>query len=273
MEQIIYKPRHIDKNFISGLLIKVCEKEEYLKDFIDGKLYMNTNFQFSQIEAKECMSNGQYDDYEGTQVVLNPTEDIECVMDFSDGVGKIMQGKRGELKHNGHTVWNVKLGRGKNIENIFCMYSIWFDLENNLTTEIDDKIVEEFGDYCAVILNKEEFINRVKRAVDKLEYTIKNELRYGYVDYVEIDGAYTELGTFRKRKSYQYQSEFRIAIGVNRQPELLVLDIGSLSDIVVIGNAKTILSTRVEDNSIIMGESRIPVIIKNKKERDNLFFL
>ncbi|MBM7835636.1 hypothetical protein [Clostridium sardiniense] len=255
MKQTIYKPKHIDKNFLFGMLVKVCKKQEHLEDFINGKLFMNTNFKFSQIEQQEELSEGQYDSYEGTQVVLNPTDNIETVIDYSDGEPKIYQGKRGEFEHKGIPVWNVQLGRGKNIENVFCMYSIWVDLENNLVTKIDDRMISEFGDYCAIVLNKEEFINRVERAVNKLEYNITKELRYGYVEYVEINGAYVELGTFRKRKKYKYQSEFRIALGVDREPRPLVLDVGNLADIVAFGRTDIILQTRVEDKSIVMGKT------------------
>lgn len=262
MKQTIYKPKHINNNFVSGILIKVFEKPEYLKDFIMGKLYMNTNFIFSDIEQQNKMSNGQYDDFEGTQVVLNPTEEIECVIDFSNDEPRVLQGKRGELHYEGVPVWNVQLGRGENIENIFCMYSLWYDLDNNLTTEVDNKIISEFGDYCALILDKEEFIDRIEKAIDKIEYNIKSDLRYGYVDYVDIDREYVELGTFKKRKQYQYQNEFRIAIGLEREAEPLVLNIGDLSDIILIGNTKTILSAKIQDNTLIIGENRIPILIK-----------
>lgn len=262
MEPVIYKPNHITENYISSILVRVFENPKYLKDFTDGKIYMNTTLWFAERELN--LTEGQQDDLEGVKEYLNQTDEVELIMDFTEGKGRIMQGKRGTFKHNGVPVFKVQLGREKDIDNIFSCYSIWFDLEGNQTTKVDERMLKEFGKYSVIILNQIEFLERIERAVKGLEKEkIKIPLRYGYVNYINTEGSHVELGTFRKDEKYDYQNEFRIAVGLNREPKPFTLEVGSLEDILLVVKTEDVYKLEIKDNVIHMGsEMKIPIKIQ-----------
>lgn len=258
------RPKHIGNEYISAILIKICPNWEYLMDFVRGRFYMNTNILFSEMEKESLLTNAQFDRLEGTDTILNSTEDIELVMDFSEEKPRILQGIRGSFEYTGAPIINAELGTDKP-RNIYCLYSIWHGYKNNVITKVDERILNGLGEYFAIILNKEEFLNRVKKAVDKIPYKLKSDIQYGFVNYIDTKHEpYIELGPFRKDKKFIYQNEFRIALELDRKPEpLKYFEVGDLSDIVLVGKTKYLLDIKFEDNTIKIGNSQIPVKFKN----------
>lgn len=257
----IYKPKHIGNEYNNAILIKICPKWEYLMDFVRGRFYMNTNILFSKMEKEGSLTNAQFDRLEGTETILNSTKDIELVMDFSEEKPKILQGIRGTFEYKGTPIINAELGRNKP-RNIYCLYSIWHGYKNNMITKVDERILSGFGEYFALIRDKEEFLNRVKKAVNKIPYKLKSDIGYGFVDYIDTNHKpYIELGPFRKDKKYIYQNEFRIVLELDRKPEpLKYFEVGDLSDIVLVGKTKYLLDIKLEDNTIKIGNSEIHII-------------
>ena len=140
------------------------------------------------------------------------------------------------------------------------MYSIWVDLKNNKTTEIDKRI-EELGEYCAVILDEKEFLNRIDISLKKSKYNFKSEPLCKFVDYIDIEESeYVKLGKFKKNKEYKYQNEFRIALEIEGQLKpLKYFEVGNLSDIVLVVKTKYLSQIKVKDNSIQIGKIKIEI--------------
>jgi len=256
----IYKPRHIGEEYSSSILIKICPNLKYLLDFVSGNFFMNTNMHFSKNEKNEILTDAQFDRLEGTETLLNETEDIELVMDFSEKKARIIQGKRGEFEYNGVPIINAEVGRNRP-HNIYCLYSVWFGRENGAITKVDERIRTGLGEYAAIILNKEEFLNRVEKAAKKVPYKLKSDIQFGFVDYIDTKNQpLVNLGVFRKDAKYKYQNEFRIALELDRDPEPLnYFEVGDLSDIVMIGKTKYLLKINIGDNYVKVGETQIPI--------------
>lgn len=256
----VYKPFHISEEFTSSILLKICPDWKYLMDFVEGKFFMNTNMYFSSIEKKGILTNAQFDKLEGTQTLLKSTEDVELVIDFTEEQPRILQGKRGEFKYKGTPIINAELGRNRP-HNIYCLYSIWYGRKNGVVTQVDSRIRAELGEYFAIVLNKEEFLNRVERAAKKLPYKLKSNIQYGFVNYVKTENQpYVDLGVFKKNEKYIYQNEFRIVLELDREPEpLQYFEVGDLSDIVLVGKTENLLGIEYKDNCIKIGKSKLPI--------------
>jgi hypothetical protein len=87
-----------------------------------------------------------------------------------------------------------------------------------------------FGDAFAVITDGDEFLRRVREAAALPGH----DLHYKLVEYFDEDAYTGGVGIFKKRKAFQYQSEFRIALipGTNQPFRFFI---GDLSDITRIG--------------------------------------
>jgi hypothetical protein len=95
---------------------------------------------------------------------------------------------------------------------------------------VDPRILEEFGDYFALLINADGFFDRINSE----KPTIHNEIDWGLVEYLDEQKYEGPVGVFRKSAEFSYQSEFRIAItpGMGRP---YTLDVGDLSDITISG--------------------------------------
>lgn len=257
----IYKPNHIGTEYINFILFKICPTWEYLTDFVNGRFYMNTNLFFSKNEKKGCLTDAQFDELEGTETLLNSTKDEELVIDFSEEKPRIIQGKRGEFDYKGTPIINAELGKNKPV-NIYCMYSVWNGRQNDIITKVDTRIMTEFGNYFAIVLNRTEFLNRIENALKQLPYRLKTDLQYQFVNYVDTENqSYVNLGVFNKDKKYTFQNEFRIALEIDRDPApLKYFEVGDLSDIVLIGKTEYLLNIEFKENNLKIGKTQIPVV-------------
>jgi len=109
--------------------------------------------------------------------------------------------------------------------NVFCMYT----LRGPVRPDPVDELNFRFGDTFAGITNGDEFLRRI-RAPE----TPGRQLTWGPVEYVDERTYQGTMGIFRKRLSFRYQSEFRIAL-VPGDDEPYILRVGDLSDIVIAG--------------------------------------
>lgn len=256
----VHKPKHIGGEYPNSILIKVCPNWNFLMDFVSGKFFMNTSNWFSKNENEKNLTSSQFDYLEDAKLLLNATEDVDLVIDFTEKEARIIQGKHGAFKYNGTPIVNTTHGR-KAPSNIYCLYSVWHGHENATITKVDDRIRTGFGEYFAIILNKEEFLNRVERAAKKLLYKLNSNIQYGFVNYINTKSfPSVNLDTFIKDEKFIYQNEFRIALELDREPApLQYFEVGDLSDIVLIGKTKYLLQIKLEDNCIHIGKSQIPV--------------
>lgn len=138
--------------------------------------------------------------------------------------------------------------------NIFCLYAI----NNGNFQELNDDNYSEFinslqihennkafGDFCVVIHNVETFIERVKKAVLKKNFSMKAN----FVNYYDIDsfsGSFNGIdAVFHKHDKFSYQNEYRIVIDNKlANNEAYDLNIGDISDICTVSSIDAINSAK-----------------------------
>lgn len=251
-------PSHIPDSFNRPVIMKVVKEKKYADDFIAGKLYLNLNSFFADQENNKFLTKKQSDEYEGIGTYLRSTNEVQYYTKLIDGKPYVVEGSSSDNCSPGIPLITASLGVKDNTANIFCMYTIWFDYISNQMTYIDRNIKDTFGDYCIIVLNFNEFLKRVSNAFNDSKYVYLSQPSFGWVNYVDISKHYTELGVFRKEKSYTYQNEFRLCMQLDRKPApLKYLEIGEIGDIVISVTTEELLSSKMQDNIWIIGDKQI----------------
>ena len=177
-------------------------KDKYVKDFLDGKLFMKTLDQFGDLTKRSSSSSNSFrgDPFEGF------TE--------SYGLGYnphlFTSDSNGQIVHDGQVGFLDVL---KLREKVFCLTVINYDSERDICIKPDPQL-KKFGDYAVIITDVQEFLRRVRRAVKHLENEDNANYWMAY-DRVKYDVDLSQplqFSEFHKSKSYKWQNEFRIAI-------------------------------------------------------------
>lgn len=190
---------------------------EYITSLRQGNLYMNSVEYF-----RKCDSLLHADLYEGADF-LHQADKIQSIIIESPSFKKITLSKDTGLI-------NFMAGKNSNYStNIFCMY-LWRIYKDQPNKNKIDRKLFSFGDTALIMLNSNEFINRVKRALESKNYYFT----HGKVKYFDEDAYSGKVGLFRKRKSLEYMSEYRIAVNVEMNNKPYTLSIGDISDISII---------------------------------------
>ena len=214
-------------------LVKFCEKEEWADDFIKGNLYLNRLSYFKKKEAK--------DDYR---------------FDKCEAVASWLQPSGISINFSSHPELDIHpedLGAPVSISfdhhdhlHILCLYAIHtgrFECVDGLidcSEEDVDELKEQlrihencfkFGGY-AIIVKANDFLNRVKNAIEKSRYAGRMKL----VDYYDpnlFNGNFLDHDIpFKKQQKHSYQNEFRIAVNNGTAgDDPLCIEVGDLSDI------------------------------------------
>jgi hypothetical protein len=202
----------MEKDRILGLF--KFGQRAHIDDLVSGTLYMNPLQYFVETEANE-------------------PDDLRC--DSFEGVGRLIQADGGILsmklqdafqpvaRISGAIHWRP-LGGIK--ANIYCMYA----LREPTGPQVVDPLNFRFGDTFAVFTDGDEFLRRVRNAAE----TASLDLHCHLVQYVNEREHQGEVGIFRKRLRFSYQSELRIAI-IPGTDEPYRLYVGDLSDITLTG--------------------------------------
>lgn len=131
---------------------------------------------------------------------------------------------------------------------IFCMYAIkTVDVESFLNNEKEYLIsgdVEHFGDTAVFVTDLNEFINRVKSASKQRGFNLK----YGLVEYIDVNETSGKWGPFKKPKEFDFQSEFRLMLDKPVEEPAYILEIGDISDITVSIPIKNIRNMQLVDS-------------------------
>ena len=250
-------PTHISDSFNRPVIMKVVKGKKYADDFIAGKLYLNLNSFFADQENNKFLTEKQSDEYEGIGTYLRSTNEVQYYTKLIDGKPYVVEGSSTDNYSPGIPLITASLGVKDNTANIFCMYTVWFDLVNNQMTAIDEKIKDNFGDICIIVLDFNEFLNRVSKALFDSKYVYVSEPSYGWVEYVDCSQHHTRLGIFKKEISHMFQNEFRLCMQLDRNPAPLeYLGIGAMSDIVVSVTTEELLSSKMQDNIWIIGDKK-----------------
>jgi hypothetical protein len=186
----------------------------FLKEFRKGTVHMNSQRFFSGLESVDSTRG---DRYEGTDRI-HQSSDIKSV--------RIIDNERGTeitIGPDGLS-GSLLINFGRQSYNLLCLHALTHYPEKG--SPIVDKRNLAFGDSFVVILNTQEFVNRIEASAKSADLNVN----YGPVEYYD-DGSYSgETGPFWKPHTYNYQREFRIAVfpgSVNP----IRLSVGSLEDI------------------------------------------
>ena len=214
--------------------VKLFEKIEHAEAFVSGKLFMNTICSFKEYKDESGELRG--DEYEGVVALYQPDKLGE--IRFGDHIIPASDLATHIVVHGDHLLGH----------NVFCIYSLNSRGHETVSSETlsDFKRTLELhdscfglGQFCVVILNASQFIERCKSAIEKLNF----DGNLGLVDYFnerEFHGNMPEdeLG-YLKRSLFSHQREYRVKIDTNRpEPSPYTLDVGDLSDIAVITTPK-----------------------------------
>ena len=160
--------------------------------------------------------------------------------------GQLVNKSTGEV----HELNDTLLRTMRSDDFVFCMFSIYSKAKTfEFSAEQREKLLS-FGDTALLVLDSEDFINRVKQAAisnglevhfDAVQYYNPNE------DYANI---WIELfkgmwkTAFWKRESYRYQQEARfVFLSDDAKRDHIELDIGDISQISEIIPAASILES------------------------------
>lgn len=191
------------------ILLKMGQ-QEHMEQFRRGRLYMNTLNYFRGLDGDPARA----DRFEGVTQIFQPRD---VIMTFSaPGFGEFVVGSE-DLAAATTFSMNSEL-----CCNIFCLHPITAPINGTLfPTEH-----EWFGDSIVLVLNTQEFLNRVLAACKTKNFRVKGSL----VEYYDDDTYTGKVDRFRKPKRFAHQREYRIAIE-SSGTEPLILDIGDSTDI------------------------------------------
>jgi hypothetical protein len=195
------------------VLFKFGEKA-HLEDFrTTGNLYMNTQAYFTGVENDAL----RHDPFEGYDEIHQP-KDIRTFTITNDETGETTVFKSENF------AGPIKINFGRQSYSLFCMHGL--DTIPNEGADLVDQRNLQFGNSFIVVLNNQEFLNRVGRATSALGI----ESSWAPVEYYDVETHSGETGPFRKPSAFGFQREFRIAIYPGSTGPVR-LPVGDLTDI------------------------------------------
>lgn len=207
--------------------VKLFEKKEYAKDFVAGKLYMNTIRSFKEYRDESGELRG--DPYEGIIALYQPSQLDQITWNglsipASDLATPIVVHSQDLLNHN-----------------VFCIYALHIKDDTLVSADTLAEFKQTLalhescfglGKFCVVITNAAEFQKRCKQAIEKLGLGGT----MGMVEYFDENTFHGKLDDknlgYQKRNMFFHQHEYRIKI--NRHDPIsgpFTLKIEDLSDI------------------------------------------
>ena len=197
------------KDRILGLL--KFGQEAHIATLVRGTLYMNPLQYFAEVEADED-EDLRGDPFEGAGRLIQADGGVVSIQAEGtfEPVGRIA----------GPLIWRPTDGIRANV---FCMYA----LREPTGPQFVDPLNFRFGDTFAILTDGDEFLRRVRKAAYAADLNLQDHL-VEYVDEREHEG---QMGIFRKRSRFSYQSELRIAIipGIETPYRLHVGDLSEIT--------------------------------------------
>lgn len=193
-----------------SLLMKVipkCDdegkpKDQYVQDFLDGKLFMKTLDQFGDLTKRDVSSDN---DFRG-----------DVLEGYSESFGLGYNPHLYKADLNGEIIKDGQLGSIDILalrKKIFCLSAIEY-YKPRRACLIPSPKMKEFGKYAVIITDVEAFIKRVHTAFEmyRREKGASYCLAYDRVSYdVDFNGN-QRFDEFHKSRSYSWQNEFRISL-------------------------------------------------------------
>ena len=196
-------------------LIKMCKKNCYANDFLNGKLYCN--------RVSWYIKKG-VDKHEG-EILLQPSKDL------------VIELNKYKIPPEDLVSASIRLDRIASLS-VFCMFAVHSGQFTRVIPEtigqfrrqleVPAACVGDFGKHAVIVRDVKEFYRRVDSAVHAAGYVSARGL-VKYYDPASFSITYShELEIpFFKRNEFSHQKEFRIAmITRSMESEEVVLDLG-----------------------------------------------
>lgn len=203
------------------ILMKFTSSYGFQQCFLDGKLYFNTSDWFAKCEDK-----GRGDTDEGNTFVVNHDNPGLTSINLEIIDGQVFIKNRdytdnpSEYKKSTVLSYSTALNR---FRKAISFYTAYVNFDKKIISEFPDNMAKEFGQYGVLILDRQEFLERVVNAFRKMSNC--NEARMGFVEYQKIEPGLNEWNPFRKDiDKFGYQNEFRITF-VDDTKEAVLLDL------------------------------------------------
>lgn len=191
------------------MLMKFTSTYQFQQDFLDGKLFFNTSDFFAK-----CDNEGQGDPDEGNTFVISPTNTNLVAANLEEVNGKlaivVRDYSNNPESYKPGTVWNMSASENR-YRKLICLYTMYLNVEGNEIAPFPKKMGKEFGEYGILILDRQQFFERVVAAIKK-EANIK-KAQMGFVEYLQenqVKGL-IDWHPFLKMPKFEYQNEFRIS--------------------------------------------------------------
>ena len=193
------------------ILLKLGQAEHMRQFREDGLIYMNPQKYFSDLTNDSVRA----DRFECSDAIYQPKDitNFQIKNEVMDSVIDIPPE---------HMAGPVIFSRGGKAFNLFCMFSISEPTEFPI---VDERNIE-FGDSFVLVLNTQEFIDRLCNKLVESNFSYK----HGLVSYYDEETYSGETGAFKKPSSFECQKEYRFAIYPGLS-EPLKIELGSLEDI------------------------------------------
>lgn len=213
-----------------AVLCKICSKEEYRNDFLEGRLYMSTYKDIQNFENLKDMTADQQDLIDGAQRFLQTTPEIEWVSQNTDeGFHFIAQERINKLS-TPDLYYASRPDLSARDCNMFCLYSLLFNTETQAIVSPDPRIIDTFGDYCTIIKSCDLFRARCFEKAREA-YRLNKEPKFDFITYVDDSKPSVQLGEFRKLSKFSYQNEARLVLDIYENAEALkYFEIGSINN-------------------------------------------
>lgn len=218
--------------YIKGFPLIKFKSEEIINSLQGGKIYLNSLKWFRD-----------YENENGDTIVGDNYEGMLHVND-----GELINKETGE-----HISLNDNLiSTTSSNAFVYCMTFISPSIDEFTFSELQKEDLKTFGDTALVILDSEEFINRIKQKAAENGYSLLcNTVQY-YDE--ENDNANIWISllnninniAFWKRKSYSHQQEFRFVISADKcKEDHIELEIGDISDISKVFKTEDVLNFKI----------------------------
>ena len=217
-------------------LAKVFSEPQHADDLIKGNLYANTLRYFRNIEGDPIRGDPE----EGA--IMPQIEDLAIELTSTNPT----TGEVDKITITKDDLAAPPIIRPRWFEriNLFCMYAA---RTGQFTTVSEQNIAdfqkqlempedcEEFGSHSVLIRNPREFIRRVNLAAEKKGCKVHSGLVQYYDPDIGTPPIHSPIQTlFLKRKMYEYQKEWRLAIDIGTTADCpIIFDIGGIEDIAV----------------------------------------
>ena len=217
-------------------LAKVFSEPQHADDLIKGKLYANTLRYFRNIEGdptrgdpEEGAIMPQLEDLAFELTSTNPTTgEVDKITITKDDLAAPPAIRPRWFEHI----------------NLFCMYAA---RTGQFTTVSEQNITDfqkqlempedcqQFGNHAVLIKNPRKFIRRIHLSGEKKGYKVHSGLVQYYDPEIGTPPIHSPIQTlFLKRRMYEYQKEWRIAIDTGTtENRRIIFDIGGIEDIAV----------------------------------------